>query len=414
MTQPGGPQAGGPQERGWLTPNVRILSAVSFLQDVASELLYPLLPIYLTAVLGAPPAVVGAIEGAAEGGAAMTKLAAGPLGDRFARRPLIAAGYGMAALGKVIVAVAGAWPGVLAGRVVDRLGKGVRGAPRDALLVDGIDPSVRGRVFGFHRTMDTLGAVVGPLIGLAGYELLDHRIPPLLYIAVIPGVLSVVLIALVSERRVSDRRVPDRRVSGAGTAGPLTPRGPVFRGLRDLPRRYWRAVAVLVGFGLVNIPDALLLLRLNEIGFSVAEVILAYVTYNLVYALGSFPAGVLADKLSRPAVFGSGLVFFAAGYIGLGLTSNPVAAWMFIGVCGLFTACTDGVGKAWISVLAPTERASSAQGVFQGLSGLAMLIAGIWAGLLWGDDGGLPLVIAGAVGGCFAVVLLVPRWTPCE
>lgn len=376
---------------------------MSFLQDVASELLYPLLPIYLTAVLGAPPAVVGAIEGAAEGGAAMTKLAAGPLGDRFARRPLIAAGYGMAALGKAIVAVAGAWQGVLAGRVVDRLGKGVRGAPRDALLVDGLDPSVRGRVFGFHRTMDTLGAVVGPLIGLAAYELLDHNIPPLLYIAVIPAVLSVVLIGLVSEHRAS----------GGSNTGPRT-RRPVFRGLRDLPRRYWRAVGVLVGFGLVNIPDALLLLRLNEIGFSVAEVILAYVTYNLVYALGSFPAGLLADRLSRPTVFGLGLVFFAVGYIGLGLTANPVAAWTFIGVCGLFTACTDGVGKAWISVLVPDERASSAQGVFQGLSGLAMLIAGIWAGLLWGDDGGLPLVIAGAVGGCFAVVLLVPRWTPCD
>ena len=158
----------------WLTRNVWVLSAVSFLQDTASELLYPLLPIYLTAVLGAPPAVVGAVEGAAEGAASLTKLTAGPLGDRFARRPLITAGYGMAALGKVIVAVAGAWPGVLTGRMVDRVGKGVRDAPRDALLVDGIDEASRGRVFGFHRAMDTLGAVVGPLIGLAGYELLDH------------------------------------------------------------------------------------------------------------------------------------------------------------------------------------------------------------------------------------------------
>ena len=126
-------------DRGWLTRNVRVLSAVSFLQDAASELLYPLLPIYLTAVLGAPPSVVGAIEGAAEGAASLTKLAVGPLGDRFAKRPLIATGYGMAALGKVIIAVAAAWPGVLAGRVVDRLGKGIRGAPRDALLVDGIE-----------------------------------------------------------------------------------------------------------------------------------------------------------------------------------------------------------------------------------------------------------------------------------
>jgi len=135
--------------RSWLTRNVWVLSAVSFLQDTASELLYPLLPIYLTAVLGAPPAVVGAVEGAAEGAASLTKLTTGPLGDRFARRPLIAAGYGMAALGKVIVAVAGAWPGVLTGRVIDRVGKGVRGAPRDALLVDGIDEASRGASSGF-------------------------------------------------------------------------------------------------------------------------------------------------------------------------------------------------------------------------------------------------------------------------
>ncbi len=139
-THPSDPTRGRP----WLTRNVRLLSAVSLLQDTASELVYPLLPIYLTGVLGAPAAVVGAVEGAAEGAASLTKIAAGPLGDRFARRPLIATGYGMAALGKLIVAAAAAWPGVMAGRVVDRLGKGLRGAPRDALLVDDIAPAERG------------------------------------------------------------------------------------------------------------------------------------------------------------------------------------------------------------------------------------------------------------------------------
>ena len=379
--------------RGWLTRNVRVLSAVSFLQDAASELLYPLLPIYLTAVLGAPPSVVGAIEGAAEGAASITKVAVGPLGDRFAKRPLIATGYGMAALGKAIIAVAGAWPGVLAGRVVDRLGKGVRGAPRDALLVEGVDAAARGRVFGFHRAMDTLGAVVGPLLGLAGYELLDHRIPPLLYIAIVPAVLSVLLVALVRE---------NRRV------GPRPERQPVLAGLRDLPRRYWRVTAVVVGFGVVNFPDALLLLRLNEIGFGVVGVILAYVGYNLVYAVGSFPAGVLADRLPRPAVFGFGLVFFAVGYIGLGLTTNTVAACVLIAMYGLFTAFTDGVGKAWVSSLVGADRQASAQGVFQGASGLAVLAAGLWAGLLWGADGRLPLLISGVVGGLFAIALLMP------
>lgn len=380
--------------RSWLTRNVRVLAAVSFLQDTASELLYPLLPIYLTTVLGAPASVVGAIEGAAEGAASMTKIAVGPLGDRCARRPLIATGYGMAALGKVIVAVAGAWPGVLAGRVVDRLGKGLRGVPRDALLVEGVEPGSRGKVFGFHRAMDTLGAVIGPLLGLAGYQLLDQQIAPLLYIAIVPAVLSVLLILLVREKpRIGLR--PARQ--------------PFLRGVGELSGRFWRVTAVVVGFGLVNFPDALLLLRLNEIGFGVVEVIGAYVTYNLVYAVASFPAGLLADRLPRSAVFGIGLVFFAIGYLGLGMTSDPVLAWLLIGVYGLFTACTDGVGKAWVSALAGTERQATAQGVFQGGSGLAILIAGVWAGLLWGDDGRLPLLISGIVGAGFAVLLL-GRW----
>ena len=378
----------------WLTRNVRVLSAVSFLQDTASELLYPLLPIYLTTVLGAPPAVVGAIEGAAEGAASVTKVAVGPLGDRFAKRPLIATGYGMAALGKVIVAFAAAWPGVLAGRVVDRLGKGLRGVPRDALLVEDVAPGDRGKVFGFHRTMDTLGAVVGPLIGLLGYQLLDQQIAPLLYVATVPAVLSVVLLVLVKEKR---------------RTGPKAARVPLLAGMKELPRRFWRVTAVVIGFGLVNFPDALLLLRLNEIGFGVVEVILAYVTYNLVYALGSFPAGLLADRLPRSAVFGIGLAFFAVGYIGLGLTTDPAMAWLLIGVYGLFTACTDGVGKAWVSSLAGDANQATAQGVFQGGSGIAILIAGVWAGLLWGADGQLALLISGVAGGCFAAALL-GRW----
>lgn len=378
--------------RTWLTRNVRVLSAVSFLQDAASELLYPLLPIYLTSVLGAPAAVVGAVEGAAEGAASLTKLAAGPLGDRFARRPLIATGYGMAALGKVMVAAAAAWPGVLAGRVVDRLGKGIRGAPRDALLVVDIDAAARGRVFGFHRAMDTLGAVVGPLLGLAGYELFDHQIPPLLWVAVVPAVLSVALVFLVREtRRVLPRA--ERRA--------------VFARVGELPGRYWRVTTALVLFGLVNFPDALLLLRLNEIGFSVVEVILAYVTYNAVYAVVSYPAGLLGDRIPRPAVFGVGLVFFAIGYTGLGLTTDTVTAWLLIGVYGVFTGCTDGVGKAWISSLVGSELQASAQGVFQGVSGFAVLAAGLWAGFLWGADGRLPLLISGIVGAVFAVGLLV-------
>ncbi|ORU98384.1 MFS transporter [Mycobacterium bohemicum] len=375
----------------WLTRNVWVLSLVSLLQDAASELLYPLLPIYLTAVLGAPPAVVGAVEGAAEGAASLTKIASGPLGDRFARRPLIATGYGMAALGKVIVAAAGAWPGVLVGRVVDRLGKGLRGAVRDALLTEGVAPAQRGRVFGFHRMMDTMGAVIGPLLGLAGYELFHHQIGPVLYLAVIPAVLSVLLIAWVRER--------PRDVPRGG-------RPSILAGTRRLPRRYWEVVSFLVAFSVVNFPDALLLLRLKEIGFSVVGVILAYVGYNVVYAAASFPAGVLADRFGRPVAYGVGLVFFSVGYLGLGLTTSTAAAWALIAVYGMFTACYDGVGKAWVSTLVGHDLQSSAQGAFQGLSGFAVLAAGLWAGFLWGIDGRLPLLVSGVVGGVFAVALL--------
>ena len=375
----------------WLTRNLVVLSLVSLLQDAASELLYPLLPIYLTAVLGAPPSVVGAVEGAAEGAASLTKVVSGPLGDRFARRGLIATGYGMAALGKLIVAAAGGWPAVLVGRVVDRLGKGLRGAPRDALLVDGVKPAERGRVFGFHRTMDTLGAVIGPLLGLAGYELFDHQIRPVLFIAVIPAVLSVLLIAWVRERP----RDP-----------PPAVRSSIFAETRRLPRRYWGVVSFLVAFSVANFPDALLLLRLKQIGFSVVAVILAYVGYNVVYALASFPAGALADRFGRPVVYGVGLAFFAVGYLGLGITTDTATACGLIVVYGLFTACYDGVGKAWVSGLVGAELQSSAQGVFQGLSSFAMLAAGLWAGFLWGGDGRLPLLISGAVGAVFAAVLL--------
>ncbi|HWT49876.1 MAG TPA: MFS transporter, partial [Mycobacterium sp.] len=212
-----------------------------------------------------------------------------------------------------------------------------------------------------------------------------------LYLAVIPAVLSVLLIAWVREQ---PRDMPHAA------------RSSMIAGTRRLPRRYWGLVSFLVMFSVANFPDALLLLRLKQIGFSVVGVILAYVGYNMVYALASFPAGVLADRLGRPVVYGVGLVFFAVGYLGLGITTNPVTAWGLMVAYGLFTACYDGVGKAWISGIVEAELQSSAQGVFQGLSGFAVLGAGLWAGFLWGADGRLPLLISGAVGAVFAVALL--------
>ncbi len=391
VTEPATKVPSNPERPTWLTRNVKVLCGVSFLQDAASELLYPILPIFLTVVLGAPPAAVGAIEGAAEGAASLTKVAAGRLADRFARRPLIGAGYGLAAVGKLLIALATAWPLVLVARVTDRLGKGMRGAPRDALLVEGVPAGQRGKVFGLHRAADTAGAVVGPLVGLVLYEALDHRLRPLFWIAVIPAVASVALVAAVR----------DPRTAAAGTSRTPTARTP----WRSLPRPYWRVLAVLLVFNLVNFPDALLLLRAHDLGLSTAGVVGAYAVYNLVYAALSYPAGALSDRLPRPLVFAAGLVFFAVGYLGLGLIHSPWAVFVVLPLYGGFAACTDGVGKAWISTLVPDRQQGSAQGLYQGATGAAVLLAGVWAGLAWGADGHLPLLISGAIAPVLAGVL---------
>jgi len=393
VTAPGTEAPSNPKRPAWLTRNVKVLCGVSFLQDAASELLYPILPIFLTVVLGAPPAAVGAIEGAAEGAASITKVAAGRLADRFARRPLIGAGYGLAAVGKLLIALATAWPLVLVARVTDRLGKGMRGAPRDALLVEGVPAGQRGRVFGLHRAADTAGAVVGPLVGLVLYEALDHRLRPLFWIAVIPAVASVALVAAVRDPRAGGRT--------GGSPTRVATRTP----WRSLPRPYWRVLTVLLVFNLVNFPDALLLLRAHDLGLSTAGVVGAYAVYNLVYAALSYPAGALSDRLPRPLVFAAGLLFFAVGYLGLGLIHTPWAVFVVLPLYGGFAACTDGVGKAWISTLVPDHQQGSAQGLYQGATGAAVLLAGVWAGLAWGSDGHLPLLVSGAVALALAGVL---------
>jgi MFS family permease len=394
-------------DRGWLTPNVKTLSGVSFLQDAASELLYPILPIFLTTTLGAPVAVVGIVEGIAEGVAAVTKLVAGRLGDTRARRPLIAVGYGLAAVGKVLIALAVVWPVVLAGRAVDRVGKGIRGAPRDALLMVGADPSARGRIFGFHRAADTAGAVVGPAVGLGLYELLGHQVRPLLVIAVIPAVLSVLLIRAVHEDTgpAPGRAAVRRRTRPA--------RAPIARPTA-LPPRLRSLIITLGVFGLVNFPDALLLLRASQLGLSLGGVISAYILYNTVYALAAYPLGAISDRVPRHLVFATGLGFFAVGYLGLGLVHSPGWVFLLLPLYGFFAAATDGVGKAWIADLAPADRTSGAQGLYQAVTGGAVLVAGTWAGLAWNATGTVPLLISGTAAAALAAVMVAVggRFTP--
>lgn len=392
--------------RPWLTRNLVILTLVSLTQDAASELLYPLLPLFLVGVLAAPPVVLGVIEGLADATAGATKYVAGRWSDSRGRKPFVAAGYGLAALGKVLVAAAAAWPMVLAGRVTDRFGKGVRAAPRDALIAASVPRESLGRAFGFHRAGDSLGAVIGPLLGLLALALLDGDVRAAMWWAVVPAVLSVALVLLVREHR------PATSTSTHAAA----PRTPIVRRLTPsrspLPRAFWRVAALLTVIALVNFPDALLLLRLMDLGFSTTEVVLAYVLFNLVYTLGAYPAGVLADRWPPAVVYAVGLAAFAVGYLGLGLVDGGPWAYVLIAVYGLFPAFTDGVGKAWVSTLVPDAHRGRAQGVFQALTSGAVLVAGLWAGLLWtagSGSGTVPLQVSGLAALAGALLLVVVR-----
>lgn len=371
----------------WRTRNLKTLSAVSFAQDAASELLYPILPIFITVTLGAPVVVVGMIEGLAEGAAAITKLISGKISDGRARKPIIFLGYLLAAIGKLLVALAFVWPIALLGRVVDRLGKGIRGAPRDALLVMDIPAEDRGKAIGFHRAADTAGAVVGPLIGLLIIHFAHGSLRTVLWIALIPAALSVFLIKFVKET------APPRRVD-------------VSVGHGVLPAELKRLVLLMGIFGLVNFPDALILLHLHQIGFSTFEVVALYALFNLSYALLAYPLGALADRIPKHRIFAGGLFAFAIAYIGLSQTDSKWISILLLLVYGGFAACNDAVGKSWVAKIAPNDRQGSAQGLFQGVSGGAILIAGIWAGLSWGEFGNLPLLISGVV----AIFVAIALW----
>jgi len=398
--EPGEPgRSVGSGARGWLSRNLVILTLVSLLQDAASELVYPLMPLLITGVLAAPPVVLGVIEGLAEATAGLTRYLTGRWSDRSGRKAFIGVGYGLAAVGKVLVAAATSWPLVLGGRVVDRLGKGVRSAPRDALIAASVPPAALGRAFGFHRAGDSLGAVIGPLLGLWALTAMEGDLHAALWWAVVPAVLSASLVGF-----VRDAPTPDARPAAAASPSP----GVAGVGRSPLPRRFWQVTGVLVVIALVNFSDTLLLLRVSQLGFSTTEVVLAYVLFNTVYTLASYPAGALTDRWPRPYVYAVGLLAFAAGYLGLGLTTGGPLVFVLVATYGLFPAFTDGVGKAWISTLVPADRRGRAQGVFQALTSGAILTAGLWAGLAWDAGPGagvLPLVLAGT-GGLVAALAL--------
>jgi len=378
----------------WLTRNLIIITLVSLAQDAASELLYPLLPLLLTSVIGAAPFALGLIEGCAEAAAGFTKLYAGKVSDRIGRKPFIIAGYGVASIGKALVVTATAWPLFFLGRITDRIGKGLRSTPRDALIHDSVPKEHLGKAFGFHRAGDNLGAVIGPLLALLGLSLLHNDIRKVAIWALIPALISTALTFFIKERsRAIIQREPPKPDSG------------------PLPANLKRAIAILVLIQVTNIPDVLLLLRLHDIGFSTQGVVLAYVLFSSVAMLAAFPAGYLADRFSPHAIYSIGLVTFAIAYFLLGYSSNHTIAVMAIGLYGFFPALTDGVGKAWIAGLSESHHRGKAQGIYQASMNFAVLGAGLWAGALWTRHSTeWPLIIAAIGAGLGAIALIVENF----
>ena len=371
-----------------LSRNIIILSWVSFFQDAATEMLFPVLPLFITVVLGAPVAAVGLVEGLADGISSLTKGVGGRLADRYKRRPLVFAGYGIAALAKGAIAFATSWPFVLFCRVLDRIGKGLRTAPRDALIEDDTTDSNRGRAFGFHRAMDSFGAVVGPLIGLGLFELLHRSLRPLFIVGVIPAMISVAFIWLVKEKPKSD---PPSSAAASARWG--------------FSRPYWTVVGVLTVFNLVNFSVGLIIVRVKELGVNTAEIFLIYALFNLIYALLSYPAGRLSDRIPRRFVFAAGMAVFAISFIGFAYARTELLAWVLFALFGAFMALTDGVGTAWVAGLSPADRVGTGLGFYYTASGFATIIAGLWAGIFWFGTGFWPLLIAGSTAAALAAVL---------
>ncbi len=375
----------------WLTGNLVLLTLISLAQDAASELLYPLLPILITGVIGTAPLALGLIEGCAEAAAGFTKLISGKSSDRLGRKPFIIAGYSLAGIGKWLVVIATSWPLVFLGRVTDRIGKGMRSAPRDALITDSVSKENLGKAFGFHRTGDNIGAVIGPGIALIGLALLNGDVRAVAKWALIPALISGLLTLFIREKFVRTPKMKNRIVKV------------------QLTKPIKRTIALLTLIQLTNIPNLLLLLRLHDIGFSTQGVVLSYMLFNAVAVLAAFPGGYLADKLSPRVTYALGLAAFAGAYATLGLTTNHSIAIFALILYGLFPALTDGVGKAWIAKLGDSSNRGYAQGVYQASMHFAILGAGIWGGLAWSDGARQwPLVIAacGAIIGSLTLAIL--------
>jgi len=385
-----------------LPPAIWALGFVSLLMDVSSELIHSLLPVFLVTALGAGALTVGLIEGAAEATALIVKVFSGVLSDYWGRRkPLAVLGYGLGALSKPLFALAASSGLVLAARLIDRVGKGIRGAPRDALVADLAPAEMRGAAFGLRQSLDTVGAFVGPLMAIGLMIVWANDFRAVFWVAVVPGALAVILLVL-------GVREP-RRDAGRPPVNPIR-----REHLRRLSAAYWWVVGVGAVFTLARFSEAFLILRAEQGGLPLALTPLVLVVMNLVYALAAYPFGRLADRMDHGALLAAGLLVLIAADLLLAWGSGGLWIWAAIALWGLHLGITQGLLATMVADAAPADLRGTAFGFFNLVAGIAMLAASVLAGLLWDFFGASLTFLGGAFFSALAAVaiFLGPRTPP--
>lgn len=351
-----------------ISKQVFILGMVSLFTDIASEMLYPVTPIFLTVVLGSSMAVVGLIEGIAEVTSGLLKGYFGNLSDKLGKRSIfVVFGYGISALAKSLPGIFQNIPVVLTSRVSDRIGKGIRTAPRDALLASHSNGN-SGAVFGFHRALDTLGAAIGPVLALVLLNFYPNNFQLIFLAAFVPSVIAVVFTLFVKDNDASSNEKSKKNY---------------LEFWKSAPNQYKQVLVLITIFSLVNSSDVFLILKSQNITQSSSLAIFGYVFYNIIYAIFSYPLGGLADKYGKQKVFSFGLMIFSAVYFGFAFLNDINLSWILFALYGIYAASTEGVSKAWISDLIPSEQRGSAIGLLTMLSSFSVMLGSFLTGILW-------------------------------
>jgi len=348
--------------------NIILLGITSLLTDISSEMVYPILPVFLVSTLGASPAILGFIEGVAESSASLLKVFSGYFSDKLkSRKPFTILGYFGSTTGKFLLFIASSWHYVFLGRVIDRFGKGIRTAPRDALIAESADTAKKGAAFGLHRAMDTAGAAAGVFIAYLLITRSKGNIRNIFFFSLIPAFLGLIFLFFVKEKKKPATEGKEK----------------VRFSFRSLDRKLKLFLAFTFIFTLGNSSNQFLLLRAQDLGNSLPRVILFYLVYNIIYALVSYPASRLSDAIGRKALLVLGYFCYGLVYLGFAMNRSPGNFWLLFGAYGLYIGCTDGVEKALISDIAPANLRATTIGLHATLVGIGLLPASFLAGMLW-------------------------------